>query len=70
MKNIDHFWRQAQSILDRIGIPPLILALGVAFCVFFPRFFLLAAIGYGVFWAAKNIWFAPGGKGWKGRKKP
>lgn len=70
MKHSDHFFRQAQSALKRIGVHPLLLALGVAFCIFFPRFFLLAAVGYGVYWTAKNIWFAPGGKGWKGRNKP
>lgn len=59
MKHLEHMLRQVRELLDTLGIHPLILAAGVIFCLFFPRFFLLAAVGYGVFWVAKNIWFDP-----------
>lgn len=71
MKQAENLLRQVQNIVRRLGIHPLILILGLLFCLFFPRFFLLAAFGYGIFWVVKNIGFTrqdrEGRKG-RGRK--
>jgi hypothetical protein len=55
MNQFDQFLRQTGGVINRLGIHPLALTLGALFCLFFPRFFLLAAFGYGVYWVAKNI---------------
>jgi hypothetical protein len=68
MKHVEKYLRQAREMLDNLGIHPLVLALGALFCLFFPRFFLLAAFGYAVYWIAKNIWLDPRHK--DGRKGP
>lgn len=69
MKQAENLLRQVQAAVRRLGIHPLILALGVLFCLFFPRFFLLTAFAYGVFWVIKNIGFSPRGRnGCKGKK--
>ena len=70
MKEIDRFLQQARNIIQSLGINPLILAMGLLFCLFFPRFFILAAFGYAVYWIAKNIWLDPKRKGSrKGRRR-
>ena len=70
MKQIEQFIQQARSIIQSLGINPLILAMGLLFCLFFPRFFILAAFGYAVYWIAKNIWLDPKRKGSrKGRRR-
>lgn len=66
MRKAQNILRQAQNAVQRLGIHPLILIPGILFCLFFPRFFLLAAFAYAVFWVVKNIGFAPRGRG--GRK--
>jgi hypothetical protein len=66
MKNAQNIFRQAQNAVQRLGIHPLILILGILFCLFFPRFFLLAAFAYAVYWVIKNIGFGPRTRG--GRK--
>lgn len=63
MKEIDRFLQQARSIIQSLGINPWILAFGALFCLFFPRFFILAVFGYAVYWIAKNIWLDPKRKG-------
>lgn len=63
MNRIEDILRQARANLRRLGIHPLALLLGALFCLFFPRFFLLAAFGYGAWWAAKNIWLDPRRRG-------
>ncbi len=70
MKQAENLLRQAQNLIRRLGIHPLILILGLLFCLFFPRFFLLAAFGYAVYWVVKNIGFTRQGRGGrKGRGK-
>ncbi|MDO9583205.1 MAG: hypothetical protein Q7J24_08835 [Desulfomicrobium sp.] len=66
MRQAENLLRQAQNAVRRLGIHPLILALGILFCLFFPRFFLLAAFAYAAFWVIKNIGFTPRDR--KGRK--
>ncbi|MBU4526189.1 MAG: hypothetical protein KUA37_09575 [Desulfomicrobium sp.] len=66
MRQAENLLRQVQNAVRRLGIHPLILALGILFCLFFPRFFLLAAFAYAVFWVIKNIGFPPRGR--NGRK--
>jgi hypothetical protein len=70
MKHKEDFLRQARGVVQKLGIHPLVLALGAVFCLFFPRFFLLADLGGGVWWVAKNIWFDPRrrGRGRGGRR--
>ena len=63
MNQFDQFLRQTRGVINRLGIHPLALVLGALFCLFFPRFFLLAAFGYGVYWVAKNIWLDPRRRG-------
>jgi hypothetical protein len=55
MKKFEQWRRQARDILDKLGIHPLALTAGAVFCLFFPRFFLLAAFGYGAYWVVRNI---------------
>lgn len=55
MKHAENILRQVRNAVQRLGIHPLILALALVFCLFFPRFFLLAAFAYAVFWVIKNI---------------
>lgn len=70
MKKLEQFLRQTQNLLRNSGIHPLVMALGLLFCLFFPRFFFLAAFGYGIYWVAKNIWRDPRHNGSKkGRKR-
>jgi len=69
MKQAENLLRQAHSIIRRMGIHPLFLALGLLFCLFFPRFFLLAALGYAVLWVVRNVGFNPRSRDGKGRKK-
>ena len=69
MKQAENLLRQARDSVRRLGIHPLILILGLLFCLFFPRFFLLAAFGYGVYWVAKNIGFPRQRDGRKGRER-
>jgi len=66
MRQAENLLRQVQNVVRRLGIHPLILALGILFCLFFPRFFLLAAFAYAVFWVIKNIGFPSRGR--NGRK--
>ncbi len=69
MKQFEHLLRQAQSLLRSLDIHPLSFAAGVLFCIFFPRFFLLALAAYGVYWVATNIWSDPRFSSRKGRRK-
>jgi hypothetical protein len=70
MKQAENLLRQVQNAVRRLGIHPLILALGLLFCLFFPRFFLLAAFAYAAFWVIKNIGFASRGRnGCKDKRK-
>lgn len=55
MEKFEHLLRQARDIMHKLGIHPLALAAGALFCLFFPRFFLLAAFGYGADWVVRNI---------------
>jgi len=59
MRQAESLLRQVQNTVRRLGIHPLILALGILFCLFFPRQFLLAAFAYAVYWVIKNIGFPP-----------
>jgi len=71
MKQAENILRQVQNSVRRLGIHPLILVTGLLFCLFFPRFFLLAAFGYAVYWVVKNIGFTRqdrGGRKGRGRK--
>lgn len=61
--HVNQILNQVRSAVRRLGIHPLLLILAAVFCLFFPRFFVLAALGYGIWWVAKNIWFTPGGHG-------
>jgi len=68
MRQVENLLRQVQNVVRRLGIHPLVLALAILFCLFFPRFFLLAAFAYAVFWVIKNIGFPPRGRnGCKGK---
>ncbi|PKN43014.1 MAG: hypothetical protein CVU60_04290 [Deltaproteobacteria bacterium HGW-Deltaproteobacteria-18] len=68
MKQAENFLRQAQNMIRRLDIHPLVLIAGLLFCLFFPRFFLLAAFGFAAYWVVKNIGFPPRGRdGRKGR---
>lgn len=70
MRQAENVLRQIRNAFERLGIHPLVLAAGVLFCLFFPRFFLLAALAYGVYWVVKNIGFPSRGRsGCKGRGK-
>ena len=69
MKQAQNVLRQMQNAVRRLGIHPLVLILGILFCLFFPRFFLLAVFAYAFYWVVKNIGFTPHGRGGrKGRK--
>jgi hypothetical protein len=68
MKHVKKYLRQTREMLDSLDIHPLALVLGALFCLFFPRFFLLTAAGYAVYWVAKNIWLDPRRK--DGRNRP
>lgn len=59
MDQFKNIFRQAHSLLKSLEIPPLFLTAGILVCIFFPRFFLLAAAGYAVFWMVRNIWSDP-----------
>ena len=68
MKQAQNVLRQMQNAVRRLGIHPLVLILGILFCLFFPRFFLLAVFA-SFYWVVKNIGFPPHGRGGrKGRK--
>lgn len=70
MRQAENLLRQVQSAIRRLGIHPLVLALALLFCLFFPRFFLLAAFAYAVYWVVKNIGFPSRRQGGcKGRGK-
>lgn len=59
---------QIQGILRSMGIHPLLFAVGALLCIFFPRFFLLALVGYGIYWIAQNFWTRPKSTGKRGRR--
>ena len=63
MEKFEQLLRQARDIMQKLGIHPLALAAGALFCLFFPRFFLLAAFGFGAYWVVKNIWMPSRQKG-------
>lgn len=63
MKKFEQLLRQARDIIQKLGIHPAVLGAGALFCLFFPRFFLLAAFGYGVYWVVRNIWLPSRQKG-------
>lgn len=70
MRQAENLLRQIQNAVGRLGIHPLILAAGILFCLFFPRFFLLTAFAFAVYWVVKNIGLpSRGGRGCKGRGK-
>jgi hypothetical protein len=71
MNQFENILRQTRASLNRLGIHPLALLLGAVLCLFFPRLFILAALGYGAWWTAKNIWHDPrkrGSRGGRGRR--
>ena len=68
--SIQQFLTDIRRTLDRMGINPL-LALGlVILCIISPRFVILIAIGYGVYWYGRNIGFGSrrGGRGVRRRR--
>lgn len=56
MNQFSRLTRQLQQIVNALGIHPLVLIAGLLFCLFFPRFFLLAALACGVYWFVRNAW--------------
>jgi hypothetical protein len=62
MKHAQNVLRQIQNAVRRLGIHPLVLILGMLFCLFFPRFFLLTVFAYAVYWVLKNVGFATRGR--------
>lgn len=69
MKQLAQLLRQGQNVLRSLDIHPLSFAVGALFCIFFPRFFLLAAAAYGVYWLAKNVWCGSTFTGRKSQRK-
>lgn len=62
MKHAQNVLRQIRNAVRRLGIHPLVLIPGMLFCLFFPRFFLLAVFAFAVYWVLKNMGFAPRGR--------
>lgn len=69
MKYIDQLLRQVQWLLRSLDIHPLVFAAGAIFCIFFPRFFLLALFGFGAYWVARNVWVKPARRPRQGGKR-
>lgn len=65
MYQLEQILQQVKELLAKLHLHPLVVTLGILFCVFFPRFFLLSAFGYGVYWVATNIW----GVSWRSKSR-
>lgn len=59
MRPVSQFFQQMQWMLRSLDIHPIVFAVGAVCCIFFPRFFLLALIGFGAYWLARNVLSRP-----------
>ncbi len=56
-------WRSVQSLLNRLGIHPLVACLGIFFLIIVPRFVIVGGVIYIGYWLYRNGVFGQSGQG-------